>query len=97
VVALVAFVDVPVVHLSVIWWRTLHQQPTVLNPELQPQIHGTMALTLLEGVVAFTLLYLYLLLRRYRLAALETEHDDLVLQAALRDLPAHAPTPAGLR
>ena len=34
IVAVIAFADVPVVHLSVIWWRTLHQQPTVLNPEL---------------------------------------------------------------
>jgi len=90
VVALIAFIDVPVVHLSVIWWRTLHQQPTVLNPELAPQIHGIMALTLLEGVVAFTLLYLLLLRWRYRLARAEAEHEALVLALALRP-PSCAP------
>ena len=91
VVALIAFVDVPVVHLSVIWWRTLHQQPTVLNPELQPQIHGTMALTLLWAVVAFTVLYAYLVLSRHRLASLEAERDELALAAAIRELPRSRP------
>jgi heme exporter protein C len=95
VVALIAFVDVPVVHLSVIWWRTLHQQPTVLNPELKPQIHGTMALTLLVGVLAFTLTYVYLLLRRYRLASLEAERDELLLDAAMRELPRSASLTSG--
>ena len=32
VAALVAFVDVPIVHFSVVWWQTLHQGATVLNP-----------------------------------------------------------------
>ena len=89
VVALIAFADVPVVHLSVIWWRTLHQQPTVLNPELDPQIHGIMAFTLLWGVAAFTLLYAALLGSRYRLARAEAEQEERVLRLALA-LP---PTP----
>jgi heme exporter protein C len=83
VVALIAFADVPVVHLSVIWWRTLHQQPTVLNPDLDPQIHGIMAVTLLWGVVAFTVLYAALLRSRYRLARAEAEQEDLLLRLAL--------------
>jgi heme exporter protein C len=83
VVALIAFADVPVVHLSVIWWRTLHQQPTVLNPELSPQIHGVMAVTLLWGVAAFTLLYAVLLRQRYRLARAEAALDARALQLAI--------------
>jgi heme exporter protein C len=78
IAALVAFVDVPVVHFSVVWWRTLHQQPTVLNPELNPQIEGVMATTLLVGVLAFTALYASLLGARCRLAAIE---DDARLDA----------------
>jgi heme exporter protein C len=88
VVALIAFADVPVVHLSVIWWRTLHQQPTVLNPELDPQIHGLMAFTLLWGVVAFTLLYAALLGHRYRLARAEAEQEERLLRLALAAPPA---------
>jgi heme exporter protein C len=80
------------VHLSVVWWRTLHQQPTVLNPELNPQIHGVMATTLLVGVVAFTLLYASLLWARCRLAALEATSADDTLAAAV----ARRRTAAGL-
>ena len=56
IAALIAFVDVPIVHFSVEWWRTLHQQATVFNPDLDPEIHGSMAFTLVFGVLAFTLL-----------------------------------------
>src|SRR5207253_1271775 len=31
IVALIAFVDVPIVHFSVNWWQTLHQKPTIFN------------------------------------------------------------------
>ena len=31
VVGIVGFVDVPIVHLSVVWWRSLHQGATVLR------------------------------------------------------------------
>jgi heme exporter protein C len=85
IAALVAFVDVPVVHFSVNWWRTLHQQATVFNPDLNPEIEGTMAWTLLWGVLAFTLVYLYLLERRYRLAVLEERLDERLLEAALAE------------
>jgi heme exporter protein C len=75
VAALVAFVDVPIVHFSVDWWRTLHQEGTVFNRELEAQIHGVMAFTLLWAVLAFTLLYVVLLDRRYRLAALDEDRE----------------------
>lgn len=83
ITALIVFIDVPIVHFSVNWWRTLHQQATVFNPELNPEIEGTMALTLWIGVLAFTLLYLSLLDRRYRLAALEEGLEDRELDAAI--------------
>ena len=40
IAALIAFVDVPIVHFSVEWWRTLHQEATVFNPELSAKIDG---------------------------------------------------------
>jgi heme exporter protein C len=83
IVAIVAFADVPVVHLSVIWWRTLHQQPTVLNPELNPQIHGVMLATLLIGVAVYTVVYVHLLLRRYGLARAENRREELLLEWAV--------------
>ena len=83
IVALIAFADVPVVHLSVIWWRTLHQQPTVLNPELDPQIHGVMLATLLLGVAVYTVVYVHLLLRRYVLARAENAREEQLLAWAI--------------
>jgi heme exporter protein C len=92
IAALVAFVDVPVVHFSVVWWRTLHQQPTVLNPELDPQIEGVMATTLLVGVLAFTALYGSLLAARCRLAALQDVARRDVVEAAVARRRAAAST-----
>lgn len=85
IAALIAFVDVPIVHFSVEWWRTLHQKATVFNAELNPQIEGVMGLTLWIGTLAFTLLYLYLLDRRYRLAVLEEGQVDLELRRAIAE------------
>lgn len=83
ITALVVSIDIPIVHFSVNWWRTLHQQATVFTPDLDPEIHGVMALTLWIGVLAFTLLFVALLDRRYRLAALEEGLEARTLDAAI--------------
>ena len=85
VAALVAFVDVPIVHFSVDWWRTLHQQATVFTPSLNAHIHGVMAFTLWWGVLAFTLLYVFLLDKRYRLETLEEDLDAKELAQAIEE------------
>jgi heme exporter protein C len=70
VVGIVAFADVPIVQLSVEWWRSLHQGPTVrlLGPST---IAPIMAATLFLAVAAFTVLYLYLMVVRLRVGRLE--------------------------
>ncbi len=79
VFGVLAFAQVPVVHMSVIWWRTLHQPPTVLRPG-DPTIDHWMLAALLLNVVAFTLVYAVLLRSRIRLAveeqSLEAAQDD---------------------
>jgi heme exporter protein C len=67
VAALVAFVDVPIVHFSVEWWQTLHQGPTVINATLSPTVHGSMAWTLLLGFFAFTFLFVWMVMMRYEI------------------------------
>jgi heme exporter protein C len=94
IAALIAFVDVPIVHFSVTWWRTLHQEATVFDPELKANIHGVMAFTLWWGVLAFTLLYLYFLDRRYRLASLEEDLESRELDRAIAERIAGAGTVA---
>lgn len=101
VVALAAFVDVPLIHQSVEWWRNQHQAASILDDSrlLDPQITGTMGFTLIIAVVAFTLLYAWLLVQRVRLADLELRvgRDDLVRAMAERHAEAteaQAPLPS---
>ena len=70
VIGIVGFIDVPIVHLSVVWWRSLHQGPTVFRLG-GPEIEGTMLLALLVGVAAFTITYAYLMTLRLRVGRLE--------------------------
>jgi heme exporter protein C len=70
VIGIVGFVDVPIVHLSVVWWRSLHQGSTVFRLG-GPEIRGTMLVALLVGVAAFTLVYAYLMTLRLRIGRLE--------------------------
>lgn len=73
----VAFVQVPIVHFSVLWWRTLHQPPTVLRPG-DPTIDHAMLATLLLNLLAFSLLGATMLRSRLRLAADEDALEELV-------------------
>jgi heme exporter protein C len=78
ILGIVAFVQVPVVHLSVVWWRTLHQPPTVLKPS-QPSMDPTMLAVLLLNVLAFTASYAALIRRRVDIARAEAAADEALL------------------
>lgn len=64
VVGIVGAVDIPLIHLSVVWFRSLHPDPVVLKPE-GPTLHPDMLSTLFTGLGAFTLLFFGLFLLRY--------------------------------
>ncbi len=73
---------VPFIHVSVVWFRTLHPQPVVLKPE-GPTLPGTMLTTLTSSFVVFTVLYVALVWQRYAQAeiadaraAARAEADD---------------------
>ncbi|UCG75603.1 MAG: cytochrome c biogenesis protein CcsA [Gemmatimonadota bacterium] len=74
IIGIVGFVDVPIVYLSVLWWRTLHQPPS--SPR---SMAGEFVYVLLLNVAAFTFLYAYLMVRRYRLAVAERQLEELRL------------------
>ncbi|HEY3247923.1 MAG TPA: cytochrome c biogenesis protein CcsA [bacterium] len=80
VLGIVGFLDIPLIHLSVVWWRSLHPLPVVVRPEgLGSGLHPAMLQTLMVNLAAFTLLYVALFsIRRAQMAAA----DALV---ALRD------------
>lgn len=58
------FTLVPVVHFSVVWWRSLHQRATLLAPEPHPPIDPVMLAALTLAVAAFTTTTAWLFLRR---------------------------------
>jgi len=72
VFAIVSAINVPIIHFSVQWWKTLHQGATVFTSNRKLLVHGSMAWTLLISFVGFTLLFFWLLRARYRL---EVERD----------------------
>lgn len=80
VLGIVGFLNVPVVHFSVLWWRGLHQPPTVIRAG-DPTIDHLLLAELLASVASFTLAYLWLLRRR---VDLEKARDvaDLSLEPA---------------
>ena len=72
---LVAFIQIPIVHLSVLWWRGLHQPPTVLRPG-DPTIDHVMLAALMLNLAAFTALFALLLRARMQLARDERSVED---------------------
>ncbi len=92
IAALAACIDLPIVHKSVEWWRTLHQKSSLLDEEtfMHPHIHGTMYWTVMLGIGAFLLLFSWLLIHRYRLARLEDRLEDEGLERALAERRAEA-------
>ncbi|HEX8919113.1 MAG TPA: cytochrome c biogenesis protein CcsA [Chloroflexota bacterium] len=77
VVGIVGFVDIPIVHQSVLWWRSLHQGPT-FGGLSGPTMDSRMELALVVNMLAFLVLFVYLLGQRLRLALLEQRRDDLL-------------------
>ncbi|MEE8507090.1 MAG: heme ABC transporter permease [Kiloniellales bacterium] len=65
VLALVGFVNVPIIHFSVEWWSTLHQPSSVLRLE-GPAIHPSMLWPLLAMALGFTFYYVTVLLMRVK-------------------------------
>lgn len=81
VVAIVGALEIPFIHLSVIWFRSLHPQPVVVRPD-GPTLPGDMLATLMTGLGAFTVLFLGLFLLRYALEGLRSELDVRARRAA---------------
>lgn len=77
VLGIIGFVDVPIVHMSVRWWRTLHPQPVVVRPEAGPALPPSMLATLLVALVAFTLLFVLLLIVRVRIEGVREAAAEL--------------------
>jgi heme exporter protein C len=72
VLGIVAALDVPLVHFSVYWWRTLHQPPSIIRPGPSAMAPVFVA-ALLVNLAAFALLYAWFVARRVALLRREQE------------------------
>ncbi len=75
ILGIIGFLDIPLIHMSVYWWRTLHQPPSILRPDKVPweNIHPELLTALAINFVAFVLLYFYMLSLRLRLGEMLEE------------------------
>lgn len=74
VFGIIGFLDVPIVWMSIRWWRTIH--PTIVSSggfAMDPR----MVLTLLVSLTSFTLLYFYLLRKSVAISNLIHETETL--------------------
>ncbi len=65
VLGIVGFLNVPIVYMSVVWWRTLHPGPTVVTSE-GVGMPLPMLWTLLVNLLGFTLLFVVLMAQKLR-------------------------------
>ena len=65
ILALVGFVNVPIIKFSVDWWNTLHQ-PASISRIGTPAIHGSMLWPLLVMAAGFTAFFLTVLMLRMK-------------------------------
>ena len=89
VVGIIGFIDVPIIHMSVRWWRTLHPEPIVTQSG-GPAMPDSMIYTLGVSMLAFTLFFFYLV---YQKMLLEQTKDELAdYSLAVADAEADART-----
>jgi heme exporter protein C len=69
VLAVLAALLIPFIHLSVYLFRTMHPMPIVLKPS-EPSLPGNMLLTWVIAVLAFAFFCITLIRARYRLSLL---------------------------
>jgi heme exporter protein C len=78
VLGIAGFLDIPLIHFSVLWWRAFHPQPKVITSEgFGKGLDTSMMMTLLISLAAFTLLYFVLMGQRVRQEKLRDEIDRI--------------------
>jgi len=80
VVGILGFLDVPVVYMSIRWWRTQHPSPVIMGGK-GSGLAPPMSQTLRVCMIAMLCLFVALLLRRIVVELLQDEVDHLYREA----------------
>jgi len=60
-IGVISFLDIPLINMSVRWWRTLHPQPIVLAPVSEERLPTEMLTVLLISIIAIIVLVFWLI------------------------------------
>lgn len=82
VTSIVGALLIPFIHVSVLWFRSLHPQPVVIRTDGGPALPGDMLTLLLTSLAVFTTLFAGLFMLRYALEGLRSEFDARARGAA---------------
>ena len=74
ILAIVGFINIPIIHFSVEWWNTLHQGPSVMKFS-SPSIASEMLYPLIYTAVGFTFYFILAVLLSARNTLLEREKN----------------------
>ncbi|MDT8448172.1 MAG: cytochrome c biogenesis protein CcsA [bacterium] len=80
IIAIIGFMDIPLIHQAVTWWRTLHQPSTMFSRKGQ-MIDDPLKWMLYLSMVAFYLLFAYLLTKRIQMERAERELHRMLANA----------------
>jgi heme exporter protein C len=83
VLAILGFLDIPLNHFAVYWWRTLHQPSSILRPG-GPSVAPSMLVPLALNFAGLVLLYSYLMLERVRLERIRHRTIEVRLKRGRR-------------
>ncbi len=83
VLGIIGCLDIPIIHKSVEWWRTLHQPSTLFKVEsgkASPSIPQELLNPLLASIIVILVFYLYLLILRFQSEKRKEELNQLITE-----------------
>ncbi|WP_411817962.1 heme ABC transporter permease [Hyphococcus sp. DH-69] len=83
ILALVGFINIPIIKFSVEWWNSLHQPASILRAD-GPTIHPTMLLPLFAMIIAYTALFTWLVFLEMRTSLLRQQIEKRSIRAPSR-------------
>ena len=67
ILGIFSFLNVPIVHYSVLWWRTLHPAPVVIRSGGMSDLPMSMHIALWSSCFSVVVLFIYLVRKRYKI------------------------------
>ncbi|MEX6633895.1 heme ABC transporter permease [Hyphococcus lacteus] len=87
ILALVGFINIPIIKFSVEWWNSLHQPASILRAD-GPTIHPTMLIPLLLMIIAYTALFTWLVVLEMRTSLMRQRIEKRAVRAPSRPVSA---------